>query len=268
MQQIAESVPERKIVFRDRDMSISDVFSIYSSSEFIKNLGGATVAGGLAAIAGGLLSLIASMMSSRSSQEIYRRERIIRSARETLTNGVLKKLGGHQGKNTEAASITVGGDIIFQNDQRQQGAEASSVEELVNGYHAQALSQARVQFWFSVAAATVGFAWILYAAADIRPENLATVAKTLPGIAMDAVAFLFFRQASETRERATELYDRLRTDKLSAGAILLADSIDDSNVRSIVKAQMALHMSGIKQEPTDLAPLLSQTPRETHQQPS
>jgi hypothetical protein len=42
--------------------------------------------------------------------------------------------------------------------------EVAPVGSLVNAYHEQALSQAQVQFWFSVVAATVGFAWILYAA--------------------------------------------------------------------------------------------------------
>jgi hypothetical protein len=65
------------------------------------------------------------------------------------------------------------------------------------------LGQARAQFWFSVVAATIGFAWILYGGAGISPDNLATVSKILPGVVMGSVAFLFFRQASETRQRAT-----------------------------------------------------------------
>lgn len=40
-------------------------------------------------------------------------------------------------------------------------AVASAVESLVNNYHEQALSQSKTQFWFSVAAASVGFVWIL-----------------------------------------------------------------------------------------------------------
>jgi hypothetical protein len=114
------------------------------------------------------------------------------------------------------------------------------------------LSQARAQFWFSVAAATAGFVWILYAAIDIRPDNLAAIVKSLPGVVMNAVAFLFFKQAAETRQRATDLYDRLRKDKQISESIALVSSIDDSQMRNAVKAQMALHMAGLEPNPITL----------------
>lgn len=137
-------------------------------------------------------------------------------------------------------------------------ATANAVENLVNNYHGQALNQAKVQFWFSIGAASVGFAWILITGADIK--DVGSVSRTLPGIVMDAVAFLFFRQAAETRQRATELYDRLRKDKLMAESVTLVASIEDSRVRSAVKAQMALHMSGLQPAPIDLGTFLSQDP--------
>ena len=126
------------------------------------------------------------------------------------------------------------------------------VSELVNGYHQQALSQAKVQFWFSVAAATVGFIYILYAASRTTDGQLAVVINTLPGVVIDAVAFLFFRQAEQTRERATALYDRLRQDSQIEGAREMVESIDDIQIRSLVKAQIALHMSGLSPKELDL----------------
>jgi hypothetical protein len=138
-----------------------------------------------------------------------------------------------------------------------QPRSADAVEALISGYHEQALSQARAQFWFSVVAATAGFIWILYAATDIRPDNIASVLKTTPGVVMDAVAFLFFRQASETRQRATDLYDRLRQDKQAAASVELVSSIEDNRVRSAVKAQIALHMAGLDPNPIDLSNFLS-----------
>lgn len=126
------------------------------------------------------------------------------------------------------------------------------VGELVNGYHQQALSQAKVQFWFSVAAATIGFAYILFAALRTTDGTLSVVLNTLPGIVIDAVAFLFFRQAEQTRERATALYDRLRQDNQVEGAREMVESIDDVQIRSLVKAQIALHMSGLSPKELDL----------------
>jgi len=136
-------------------------------------------------------------------------------------------------------------------------AATPAVEELVNNYHEQALDQAKAQFWFSIIAATVGFGWILYSGASIQSDKLVTVSKTFPGIVMDAVAFLFFRQASETRQRATELYDRLRKDKQMAESSAIVASIEDIRLRSAVKAQLALHMSGLEPKPIDLGAFLS-----------
>lgn len=137
---------------------------------------------------------------------------------------------------------------------RVEGASKQSpaVEGLVRNYHEQALSQAQTQFWFSVVAATVGFGWILYAGLEIRADNYLAVLKTLPGIVMDVVAFLFFKQASETRQRATELYDRLRKDKQMTEAIGLVGTIQDPIVKSTVQAQIALKMAGLEPEPVDL----------------
>ena len=137
---------------------------------------------------------------------------------------------------------------------------SGAVETLITNYHEQALAQAKAQFWFSVAAATIGFGWILWAGSAIHPASPATVTKTLPGVVMDAVAFLFFKQASETRQRATELYDRLRRDKQVAESAAIVGSIEDIRLRSAVKAQLALHMSGLQPNPIDLSIFLSAAP--------
>jgi hypothetical protein len=134
--------------------------------------------------------------------------------------------------------------------------KSPAVESLISGYHGQALAQANAQFWFSVGAATVGFGWILYAGVDIKPDNFITVLKTLPGVIMNAVAFLFFKQASETRQRATDLYDRLRRDKQTTESVALVAAIRDDRVRSAVQAQIALHMAGLQPNPIDLTNFL------------
>ena len=139
---------------------------------------------------------------------------------------------------------------------------SGAVETLITNYHEQALGQAKAQFWFSVAAATIGFVWILWAGASIDPTRLASVSRTLPGIVMDAVAFLFFRQASETRQRATELYDRLRRDKQMAESTTLVGSIEDLRLRDRREgAQLALHMAGLQPNAIDLSSFLSRDRR-------
>ena len=126
------------------------------------------------------------------------------------------------------------------------------VSELVNGYHRQALSQAKVQFWFSVIAAVVGFVYILVAASRAPDGNPSAVLNVIPGVVIDGVAFLFFRQAEQTRERATALYDRLRQDRQIESAHEMVASIDDIHIRSLVRAQIALHMTGLTPKELDL----------------
>ena len=129
----------------------------------------------------------------------------------------------------------------------------SMVESLVQSYHKQALDQAKVQFWVSVAGAVIGFLWIIYSAIAIDPAHIGTILRILPGVVMDTVAFLFLRQASETRQRATELYDRLRSDSKRSQAVALVESIEDERVQSAVKAQLSLHMAGLQPPPIDLS---------------
>jgi len=140
--------------------------------------------------------------------------------------------------------------------------ETQLVESLVNSYHQQALSQAKVQFWFSVGAATVGFAYILYAASTVEVQSVVGYMKILPGVVIDAVAALFFRQAEQTRERATALYDRLRQDKQVSRAEAMVASIEDTTIRSAVKAQIALHMAGLAPKEIDLPTFLTRTGKE------
>lgn len=135
------------------------------------------------------------------------------------------------------------------------------VESLVHGYHTQALHQAKVQFWFSVGAAVVGFVLIVYMVAGASgSSNLELLTRTLPGLIIDAVAALFFKQANETRQRATALYDRLRADSQTNKALALVESIPDSRMQSILKGQLALRMAGFTLPDLDLSilPGLSQ----------
>jgi hypothetical protein len=69
----------------------------------------------------------------------------------------------------------------------------------------------------------------------------------------------FLKQASETRQRATDLYDRLRKDQQITESIALASTIEAARVRSAVKAQMALRMAGLDPSPINLMNFTSTT---------
>lgn len=135
----------------------------------------------------------------------------------------------------------------------------SLIEELISGYHRQALIQAGIQFYFSVVAAAVGFGIIIYTVLTKSASGeFELVLKTLPGVAMSSVAGLFFKQAAETRQRATELYDRLRTDNQMKEAITLINSIEDAKIKSIIKAQLAMSMAGLEYDPISMKDLMEE----------
>jgi hypothetical protein len=124
---------------------------------------------------------------------------------------------------------------------------------LGDSYHLQALTQAAVWFWVSVVAAAAGFLWILHTGLATDLSSGAYIARLSPSVISEAVAFLFFKQPSAARERATELFDRHRRDRQVEGSSALVATIQDVTLRSVVQAQLALQMSGLKPKPIDLS---------------
>lgn len=122
------------------------------------------------------------------------------------------------------------------------------VENLIRNHHEQAILQASVQFWFSLIASVVGFIFII--AMIVMANNsqwYEYVFRILPGVVIETVSFLFFKQSSETRERASDFLNRLQNDDQIAKGIVIADSIDDEALKSNIKAQIALHICGISE---------------------
>ena len=124
----------------------------------------------------------------------------------------------------------------------------TSVEDLIRSHHEQALTQATIQFWTSLVASIIGFVFIIVM---IFISNYSQwyeyILKVLPGIIIEAVSYLFFKQSSETRNRASDFLNRLRNDEQISKSIVIADSIDDSALKSQIKAKIALHICGISE---------------------
>lgn len=158
--------------------------------EFLKGIGLdiSDVTGILVGVAALLVSVVAKFIWDRPSAEkdiekisqtvqasaIEARARAIRILAEKLPADVTrvefeKLFAEHLLENAGA------GSAIASDDQKL-------VENLVTNYHQQALSQASVQFWFSVAAATIGFASIMIGAYTADTANPLSYAKVLPGV--------------------------------------------------------------------------------------
>lgn len=124
--------------------------------------------------------------------------------------------------------------------------EENYLHRLLESYHDQALQQASIQFWFSIIASVLGFVFIFVMI--IFEENKTWyeyILKTLPGAIVEMISVLFINQAKETRERATNLFEELNYDNKIEKSADIADTIDNADIKSNVKAKIALHIIGM-----------------------
>ena len=160
---------------------------------------------------------------------------------------VTAKLGnnnkGHKEKEIENALSQQASATKLPTDQeRPVQAALLSTETLMKNYHEQALAQARVQFWFGLIAATLGFLLILVS--SVFGGNWTFIQKVVPGSIIASVATLFLRQSAETRKRATDFYDRLQSYSKQRESLNLVTTMSDARLRSITQTLLALHMAG------------------------
>lgn len=71
------------------------------------------------------------------------------------------------------------------------------------------------------------------------------ILKTFPGVIVEIISALFISQAKETRERATNLFEELNYDNKIEKSVDITDAIENNDVKSAVKAKIALHIIGI-----------------------
>jgi len=142
-------------------------------------------------------------------------------------------------------------DQSIKDDYPDDNKETSGITEdylhiLLESYHTQALQQANTQFWFSIVASTLGFVFIF---AIIFLEEDRTwyeyILKTFPGVIVQIISALFITQAKETRERATELFKELNYDNKIGKSVEIADTIENNDIKSDIKAKIALHIIGM-----------------------
>ncbi|AFZ00056.1 TRADD-N-associated membrane domain-containing protein [Calothrix sp. PCC 6303] len=254
----ATPIPRRRIALFKHSFIASSIFtlaiavepalsqssgSLNSSSNQIQNfdtneVGYPILVGGVTAVSLSVLGLATSVLSGKNKQQL---EQELKGAEELAIAVQHSRL-----QNCKPG--------ITQNLDETEERFRTVAAELIHNYHTQALSQAASQFWFSITAASFGFLLIMYTgftALRAKEPEIALL-NTLPGIAIEAVAALFFRQAEGTRKRATELYDRLRSDDRQTQAIMLIESIESPNLRDIVKAQWSLQIAGFQAQPVDL----------------
>lgn len=116
-------------------------------------------------------------------------------------------------------------------------------------YLALTLQQASIQFWFSIIASVLGFAFIFIII--FFEENKTWyeyILRSLPGAIVEVISVLFINQARETRERATNLFKELNYDNKIERSVDIANAIDNVDIKSDVKAKIALYIIGMNDE--------------------
>lgn len=127
-------------------------------------------------------------------------------------------------------------------------ADYIEISSLLREHHQQAILQSSIQFWFSLSAAVVGLVFIITMVLINNSSNMQWyeyILRVLPGTIIDTVSVLFFKQARETRERATEFFKELNYQQQISRSLDIANTIDNTFTQSFVKSRIALHIIGI-----------------------
>ncbi|HFK1745820.1 hypothetical protein [Bacillus cereus] len=131
-------------------------------------------------------------------------------------------------------------------------------EEVMNIHQKQALIHSRVQFYTGIIMSILGFAffvYILFLSLD-GSNNIALGIKLTSSLIFEAIAVLFLKESHKLRESSKEYHDNLRENLKQQEAIKIAGAIQNEEIRSIIQAQLALHMIGIKSETIDITKIL------------
>lgn len=136
--------------------------------------------------------------------------------------------------------------------------EVTETTILIKNYHQQALQLSKIQFWFSIIAASIGFLFILANIFLYYSDNeIRYIFNIIPGVVMDAIAYLFFRQSNETRNKTIGYFDKLRTDNQKQKSLELVDNIENTKLKDLIYAQIAINTSGVKTSVDDFSKIVS-----------
>jgi hypothetical protein len=119
-------------------------------------------------------------------------------------------------------------------------------------YQKDALSQSTIQFYLSVFAAAAGFALVIAMAVMAIVHNDAEIALgTLPGVVINIVSALFFKQAKDTRDLAAAMYNQNVHRSNVFDSREIAAAIEDGKMRSVVMATLALNLASSDSKPAE-----------------
>jgi uncharacterized membrane protein YgcG len=119
-------------------------------------------------------------------------------------------------------------------------------------YLKDALSQSTMQFYLSVFASLTGFVLIIAVIIVALVQGDIEIALgTLPGVVINIVSALFFKQAKDTRDLAAALYGQNMHRINVSDSQDIAEKIEDRKLKSIVLATLTLNLASTSATPAD-----------------
>lgn len=131
-------------------------------------------------------------------------------------------------------------------------------EEIMGIHQKQALMHSRIQFYTGIIISVLGFVlfvYILFLSLD-STNNVALGIKLTSSLIFEGIAVLFLKESHKLRESSKEYHDNLRENSRQQEAIRIANTIQNEEIRSIIQAQLSLHMVGIKSETIDITKII------------
>jgi len=135
--------------------------------------------------------------------------------------------------------------------------ELSLHEWFMKAHQKQAIIHSRIQFYTGLFMSITGFLLIIYVVVfALSSSSITNILTITSSIVIEGISILFLKESHKLRQSAKEYHDNLSENQKQLQAIKIADSIEDFEMKSAIKAQLALHMIGIHSDNIDTTKIL------------
>lgn len=120
-----------------------------------------------------------------------------------------------------------------------------NVDSLIYDNNKQLLLQSKIQFWLSIIACIFGTLSIIILFAISKDSAwYEYIFNALPSAVIEIISTLFLSQSKDARKEATEALDKYNADKKAKESLEIAESIENEELKSLLKCQIALSLIG------------------------
>lgn len=131
-------------------------------------------------------------------------------------------------------------------------------QNFIDQHQKQAINHSRLQFYTGLIMSIIGFILIIYVVINAlsSDDSLKSTITIISSIVFEGISILFLKESHKLRQSAKEYHDNLSENNRQQQAIKIAESIENIDIKSAIKAQLALHMIGIHSENIDTTKII------------